>query len=188
MDALENQLDDLGNRSRRNNVVFWGIPETSEGDSTDCRPLVQEFIEKHMGIEHCGGPIEIERAHRSPMGKLAKAQADQRGKPRPIHVKFLRYGDRDSVLRAAPKSLKDKLYQGSRVFITDDVSEKVRAERKKLISIRNKIRKEGNFAVVPWTVPACLLVKHVDGNLKSFTVNTIGKNVKVGVGGVSVRT
>ena len=124
--------------------------------------------------------VLIERAHRSPMGKVARMKADRRGTPRLIHVKFLRYGDRDVVLRSAPRCLKDNLYEGSRVFVTDDVSEKVRSERKKLIPIRNTMRKDGKFALVPWTVPASLLTKLPDGTLKSYSVDTIGTLISGG--------
>ena len=30
---LEKKIDDLENRSRRNNIVVWGIPEDREGDT-----------------------------------------------------------------------------------------------------------------------------------------------------------
>lgn len=167
---LEMKVDDLENRSRRNNLVIWGIPEESEGETGDCQEFIRDFFSNHMNLQ---GDIEIERAHRSPAGKYAKAQAQRRGKPRPIHVKLLRYGDREKVLRSAPKSLKNKPYNGQNVFIADDVSAKVREERKKLIAERNKMRGDGKFAMVPWTVPACLLVKSHDGNLKRMSVEDV---------------
>ena len=109
---LEQMLDDLSNRSRRNNLVVWGMPENSEREATDCKVLMQNLFATHMELE---GSIEIERAHR-----------------RPIYVNLLRYGDREKILRIAPKSLKNKPYHGSKVYITDDVSKQVRADRKKL--------------------------------------------------------
>ena len=61
--------------------------------------------------------IEVERAHRSPAGKLAKPQASQRKYPRPVHIKLLQYSDRENLLRNAGKYLKGNEYKGSRIFI-----------------------------------------------------------------------
>ena len=173
VDALKMKVDDLSNRSRRNNIVVWGIPEGSE-DSSNCVDLMQELFEKHMEIEDADS-FEIERAHRSPMGKMAYAQIVRRKSPRPIHVKMLRYNDREKILREAPKKLKNNEYKGSKVYISDDVTDTVRAERKQLMKIRNKVREDGKFAIVPWTVPACLLVKIGEGKFKRFTVNNVSE-------------
>ena len=71
-------------RSRRNNLVFYNIPEKSEGHN--CVAFIQGFIASHMGLETLGGYVEIERAHRTPT-QLNK----NRKSPRPIHVAFLKY-------------------------------------------------------------------------------------------------
>ncbi|XP_072023244.1 uncharacterized protein [Amphiura filiformis] len=170
LDSMKQQLDDLANRSRRNNLVFWGIPENSE-NSPDCCGFMEDFIVNYMQVEN-GENIEIERAHRSPMGKMAAQQAIRRGAPRPMFVKLLRYPDREVLLKSASKYLKDKEYRGEKIFITDDVTQAVRAERKQLIGLRKKLIKEGKYAFVPWTVPACLLVKR-GGAYKKLTVSDI---------------
>ena len=41
---IEQMLDDLSNRSHRNNLVVWGMSENSEGESTDCKVLMQVFL------------------------------------------------------------------------------------------------------------------------------------------------
>ena len=46
---LEREVEDLRNRSRRNNLVFYNIPEKSEGDN--CVAFIQGFIASHMGSE-----------------------------------------------------------------------------------------------------------------------------------------
>ena len=43
----EREVEDLRNRSRRNNLVFYNIPEKSEGDN--CVAFIQGFIASHMG-------------------------------------------------------------------------------------------------------------------------------------------
>ena len=169
---LELKIDDLVNRSCRNNVMIWGIPEGSEV-SMNMKEFVLDFFLNFMKIEHDASKhdIEIERAYRSPAGKcINNSRTDSKPRPRPIHVKLLRYRDREKILRAAPKCLKDKVYQDSKIFITDDVSKKVRRDRQALMSERNKLRKEGDFAVVPWSVPACLLVRAQNGKSQRLTV------------------
>ena len=108
------------------------------------------------------------------MGKLqvASAQAVRKSVPRPIHVKLLRYTDREQILRSAPKSLKGKQYRGNSVFISDDVTARVRADRAKLKVEQNKLRKDGKFALIPWSVPAYMLVKDGEGKLKRLYPNT----------------
>ena len=64
LEDLEREVEDLRNRSRRNNLVFYNIPEKSEGDN--CVAFIQGFIASHMGLETLCGYVEIERAHRTP--------------------------------------------------------------------------------------------------------------------------
>ena len=53
LEDLEREVEDLHNRSRRNNVVFYNIPEKSEGNN--CVAFIQGFIASHMGLETlCG--------------------------------------------------------------------------------------------------------------------------------------
>ena len=61
---LEREVEDLRNRSRRNNLVFYNIPEKAEGQ--DCVAFIKGFINTHMGLEALCGDVEIERAHRTP--------------------------------------------------------------------------------------------------------------------------
>ena len=53
LEDLEREVEDLRNRSRRNNVVFYNIQEKSEGNN--CVAFIQGFIASHMGLETlCG--------------------------------------------------------------------------------------------------------------------------------------
>ena len=61
---LDDQIDDLHNRNRRNNLVFHGIPKGSE-QGKSCEDFVSDFVVSHMKLEG-GSEIEIERAHRTP--------------------------------------------------------------------------------------------------------------------------
>ena len=77
--------------------------------------------------------ILIERAHRS--GR-AKSNYNSTTSPRPIHVKFLNWSDKDFLIKRAPKSLKNNSYgpQKLNIIVTDDVSKRIREHRKILKS------------------------------------------------------
>ena len=44
---LENRITDLQNRSPRNNIVFWNVPEGSEKDT-----FMVEFVKRSLLIDH----------------------------------------------------------------------------------------------------------------------------------------
>ena len=48
--TLEKKLDDLENRSKRNNIVIWNIPEGAEKD-TSCQEIVSNILSVHMQLE-----------------------------------------------------------------------------------------------------------------------------------------
>jgi len=100
--ALEREVEELRNRSRRNNLVFYNVPEKAEGD--DCIGFMQNLIASHMGLETLCGQVEIERAHRTPT--RPPSDSGER-RPRPRHVAFLRYTDKMKVLTNAAARLKD---------------------------------------------------------------------------------
>ena len=49
LEELEKELEELRNRSRRNNFVFYNIPKKAE--EKDCAEFIQDFIATHMGLE-----------------------------------------------------------------------------------------------------------------------------------------
>jgi len=122
---LESTLIDLQNRSRHNNIVFWNVPEGSEKDVSMIE-FVKNLLQEQMGLDEAG-EIKIMRVHHTPTTIRKDAS-----KPRPIHVYLLRYSDRQYILANAAKCLKDNQYEGSTLFISDDVTKEVREQRKKL--------------------------------------------------------
>ena len=169
IDVLNQKIDDLENRSKRNNVVIWGLKEGAEKDCSSVEKFLnEELFSKHMGLEN----IEVMRAHRTKINQAAtSASAPQ---PRPIHVYLLRYPDKGRILKAASNTLKDNPFCDSQIFISDDVSKAVRSERAKLRKDHLKQLKEREgvqFAFIPWSVPAQILYKQTDSEgLKSFKI------------------
>ena len=64
LEELENEVEKLRNRSRRNNLVFYNVPEKAEGQESV--EFIQDLIATHMGLEILCGHVETERAHRTP--------------------------------------------------------------------------------------------------------------------------
>ena len=48
LEELENEVKELRNRSRRNNLVYFHFPGKAEGQK--CADFVQDFIATHMGL------------------------------------------------------------------------------------------------------------------------------------------
>ena len=169
IDTLNRKIDDLENRSKRNNVVIWCLKEGAKKDCGSVEEFLQdELLSKHMGLEN----IEVMRAHRTKINQAAaSASASQ---PRPIHVYLLRYPDKGRILKAATNTLKDNPFYGSQIFISDDVSKSVRSARAKLRRDHLKQLKEREgvqFAFIPWSVPAQILYKETNSEgLKSFKI------------------
>ena len=156
---LENRIIDLQNRSRRNNIVIWNVPEGSEKDTFLVELVKRSLLIDHMKLEGTEN-IEIMRAHRTPTAIRRDAL-----KPRPIHVYLLKYTDRQYILANAAKCLKENQYDGSSLYISDDVTKDVREQRQKLKEkhLKNlRQRDDVQFAYVAWSVPAKILYKLKD--------------------------
>ena len=88
---IREKIDDLTNRSMRNNLIFWNIPEKSEV-GRGCVDLIYSILNRLLEIEWV-------ETHRS-----KEVNTDKNGKalPRPIHVKFLNWEDKEYILKLAP--------------------------------------------------------------------------------------
>ncbi|KAI4889417.1 hypothetical protein NFI96_008496, partial [Prochilodus magdalenae] len=61
--ALQQKIEDLEGRSRRNNIRIIGVPEGAEG--TRPTDFVAELLPKLLGEENFNLPLVVDRAHRS---------------------------------------------------------------------------------------------------------------------------
>lgn len=77
-------IDDLENRSRRNNLRLVGVPESIT--PPDLNSLCAVVIPKVLGMDKTCG---VERTHR------VGPSAPERKNPRQIIVKYLNYGDKN---------------------------------------------------------------------------------------------
>ena len=148
--------------------MIWNIPEGAEKDSS-CQKIVSNILSVHMQSE---GDLEIMRAHRTNIRRQNNTGEAATSLPRPVHVYLLRYTDKQYILRNAASALKDNLFQEANLYTSDDVSKKVRDDRKKLKEQHIdeiRAREDVDFAYIPWNVPARILYKVKDSpKLESF--------------------
>ncbi|KAJ1091112.1 hypothetical protein NDU88_004239 [Pleurodeles waltl] len=90
---LRSKLTDLEDRSRRNNVCFFGFPEHAE--DTDTPSFLRAILPKLTEIAF-DPPLEFQRAHR-----LGPKRKDGTSRPCPIIACLLRHGQALRLLLAA---------------------------------------------------------------------------------------
>ena len=128
IDRLKDKVDDLENRSRRNNLCFDGIEETYKETWSNTEDKLKAILQDELEIYD----VEIERAHRTGSKK--------EGKSRPVVAKFLKYKDREKVFKAKRK------LKGSGIYIREDLSERVINKRKEMMPKLNEARENGKIA------------------------------------------
>lgn len=131
LENTEDKLDYLENQSRRNNIRFDNIPEDPKETWDDTETKVRKVLESNMGFKE---KIPIERAHRVGKGRRSD------NKPRSIVVKFLKFKDRESVLKNGSK------LKGTNIFAREDLSERILARRASQMEEFKDARRNGKIA------------------------------------------
>lgn len=89
---MELKIDDLENRSRRSNLLVYGVPEEADENPETLEQTISEQILKNiLKIK----PVPIERIHR-----IGKQDAQ---KTRPVILKLLDFQDKVTIFRNCPK-------------------------------------------------------------------------------------
>lgn len=126
---LNKKVDDLENRSRRNNIVIFGLNETVDENNADLEQRVtKEILDGMLGVQ----VKSIERVHR--IGKKHNE------KQRPVILRFYDFTEKMTVLRNCSK-LKGKK---SSISISEDFSKPVRILRSKLWQFAKTNREKGD--------------------------------------------
>ncbi|XP_049275858.1 uncharacterized protein LOC119406243 [Rhipicephalus sanguineus] len=124
--SLLDQVDDLENRSRRNNLIIRGVAEDeNEKEETLLKKVNDEIFSSTLKVNI----TSIERIHR--IGKKNS------GKTRPVILRLADYRDKMKVLQRCSR-LKDTDYS-----ISEDFSKRVQGIRKKLWDSAIEERKAG---------------------------------------------
>ena len=85
----------MEDRFRRNNLRFDGVSESPSENWEQSVEIIKNLIRNKLEITD---KIEIERAHR-----VGVKRPGINPRPRPLVVKFLRFVDRDRILRSSGK-------------------------------------------------------------------------------------
>ncbi|XP_075731736.1 uncharacterized protein LOC119163627 [Rhipicephalus microplus] len=117
--ALEARIDDAENRSRRNNLIFYGIPDPSASETfSESERLVMNLCRDNLQVHL--EPRDIERAHR--LGRHSPERS------RPIIVKIALHKTKTAILSNGRK------LKGTSYGIGEDFSRSVQNARKQLIA------------------------------------------------------
>ena len=156
LELADVKLDDLENRSRRNNIVIFNLPEGTE-QGPDCCSLIGNLL-KDCNIDQ----VSIQRAHRS--GKLKSQQPGSRpNKPRPIHVGFTFFQEKEKCRKALADLFKSKTFGPSeaKLFVANDYSQKVQQLRRDKLQELRRLRNEGKNAF--FVYPATIKIREANG-------------------------
>ncbi|KAJ1192565.1 hypothetical protein NDU88_001872 [Pleurodeles waltl] len=129
--SLRAKITDLEDRSRRDNVRFFGIPEHKEG--SDIKSFLKSLLSDLFGIE-LSSPPEFQRVHR--IGPLHKATSD---KPRLIIACFLRHEQARQIISAA-KTQDPVSLEGHEIRVAADFSRLTNEQRKAFLALRPQLR------------------------------------------------
>ena len=100
LDELESKTQDLEDRSRRDNLVFFGIPECDEVTTENAEEVLISILKKQNFLAQTFNPettAYFERVHR--IGPRRKDAA----RPRPIIAKMTFYKDKEEILKNSSK-------------------------------------------------------------------------------------
>lgn len=126
VEILDRRNDDLENRLRRNNLIIYGLTETVKETPEQLLETVYELINVKLGVK-CEN---IERWHRLGMRKNSS--------PRPVIIKLIDFRTKTQILSNARK------LKGSKIYINEDFSARVRQIRKFLWQHSADVRKNAD--------------------------------------------
>ena len=128
---LHERMEDLENRSRRNNLRIIGLPETYKPGSL--LDICSTALPESLGL---GRKCVVERAHR------IGAVSEDRARPRPVIARYLNYADRMDVLQSFRKARAAEL-DGHKLLIFADYSVEVSRKRKEFQPMCAELYKRG---------------------------------------------
>lgn len=158
LNSVQSKNSDLEARSRRNNVRFTGIPESTN------IPNMEEYIEtmaRELFSSDLSDLFLIERAHRTLSPRPQPGMS-----PRPIIARVLNYRDRDAILKSARE--KGMLhYQGNKIEVYPDYTMQVQNARRTFLPAKKIFQQLGTrYALI---YPAKLRVQQQNGRPLFFT-------------------
>ena len=145
LERLRLQLLDYEIYDRRENLRFYGIPESDAEESTE--DILIDFLERNLNLENARS-IQFQRVHR--IGKKSMSNAS---KLRVIIARFLRFKDREAVFARRRYIDKESDYG-----IGPDFPKKVFDMRRKLTPQMEVTRSQGKRAAFSTSEPYKLII------------------------------
>ena len=175
--AVVDKSNDLEDRSRRNNIVFYNFPEPKNNEPENCEEKIVNLLEAKQFF-HDDYKIFIDRAHR--LGRKSPTT----DRPRPIIVRFTYFKDKQDIIRNGTK-LRDCNINMSEDFskATIDIHKKLRREAKeaKELKFNHASLAITNFKVtyrrVTLTYTTNKSMKTANTFIKSFSLRDIESNI-----------
>lgn len=158
-EALKAKMEDLENRSRRNNIRIIGLPEKVEGSQPTT--FVDTLLRETFGSEAFPTSTIADRAHRTAMAR--KNPTDSR--PRPFLVRIHHYQTRERILKLA-REAGSLSFRGSEIHFFPDFSADVSKKRAAFVSVKSQLKNAG----LPYRMlfPAKLQVTDKSGQKRIF--------------------
>ena len=130
--SAHSRLEDLENRSMRDNLLFTGVPETVNERPENTETIVHDIVQNKMGLP----AVHFERVHR--MGPPNRDAT----RPRTIVAKFSSHKARELV-RKNSKNLK-----GTKIGVHEQYSRDTNEKRKKLMTKFREARGKNKYSVL----------------------------------------
>eukprot|EP00745_Piridium_sociabile_P010281 TRINITY_DN17167_c0_g1_i2.p1 TRINITY_DN17167_c0_g1~~TRINITY_DN17167_c0_g1_i2.p1 ORF type:complete len:326 (-),score=71.93 TRINITY_DN17167_c0_g1_i2:584-1561(-) len=124
----EKRIDDLEGRSKRNNLIFYGLPRREKETPADCEGMLQDLFTDKLDMTR---DVELDRVHR------LSSKPDS-----PVIACCTFYRQKVTILKQKKK------LKGSDVFIGEDFSKGVRDIRRRLAPHLKKARQDGKRATM----------------------------------------
>uniref|UniRef100_A0A671RZG0 Uncharacterized protein n=1 Tax=Sinocyclocheilus anshuiensis TaxID=1608454 RepID=A0A671RZG0_9TELE len=153
---LIDKVDHLEKRSRRYNLRFVGVQESSEGN--DITGFMSKLIPQLLGRDNFPTPPISEWAHRSPT-----AHQSGRASLRPIMVMLLNFQEKVQILRISRERKLE--YNGTRVYIYQDFSADLMKRRRSFDPVKHKLREFNKKHFLRYPCTLCVVV---DGKQQCF--------------------
>lgn len=130
---INEKMDEMENRLRRDNIRIVGLPERCEGQNPIA--FLEGWFTEIFGRDAFSPQLAIERAHRVPFRAPPPG-----GRPRSLLMKFLNHRDKLTLMRKArEKGL--ILYNGARVSFFADFSPELQRRRESFVEIKRTLQK-----------------------------------------------
>lgn len=132
---LQSRLDDMENRSRRQNIRVIGLPEKIEGSHPSV--FMENLLLTVFGADNFTKPPEVDRAHRS------LRPLDLTKPPRAMIVRLHHYRTKELVLRLAWQHSGQLSYNGHKLSFYPDLSADLVQRRAAFIPVKKLLRQAG---------------------------------------------